>query len=78
MKLFGICPARKTGNGVELAEEAADQSLAIVLRAQLLESPEHTRERSIGIGDRAFRKIFALQRQAFTMSEKFLAIELRG
>ena len=76
MKLLGIRPAREAGDRVELAKESADQLLAIILRAELVDSAEHARERSVGIGNGGFRKIFALEREAFTMSEKFFAVEV--
>ena len=47
MKLLGIRPAREAGDRVELAKELADQLFAIILRAQLVDSTEHARERRL-------------------------------
>jgi hypothetical protein len=76
VKLLGIRPAREAGDRVELTEKFANQLLAVILCAQLLDSPEDARERSVGIGNGGFRKIFALEREAFTMLQKFFAIKV--
>ena len=56
MKLLGVRPAGQASHGIELPQQLSDELFRIVFRAQLIELPEHARERLIGVADRAFGK----------------------
>ena len=68
--------SRKAGDRVELAQQPGDQLLGVVLRAELLELIEHSRERRIGVGDGALREVLAQRREALAMPREFGAIEI--
>jgi hypothetical protein len=76
VKLFGVGPARKARHRIELTEEASDQLVGVVLRAQLLEFTEDPPERLIGIRDGALREVFPLRRKARAVPHEFLTIEV--
>jgi len=65
VKLVGIGPARQTCHGVELTQETSHQLVRVILRAQLVELPEHEGQCVVGARDRPLRKEFALPRETF-------------
>src|SRR5688572_27194825 len=76
--LGGIGPAGQSGHRVELAEQLAYQLFAVVFCTDLIELPEDARQRAIGVGDGAFRKVLTLLREALPVTKELLSVEIGG
>ena len=76
MQLTGFGPGGEFGHDVELAKELADELARVVALAELLHLLEDSRERVLGLRDRAFRVVLTLTFEALMVFEKLFAEEL--
>jgi hypothetical protein len=70
--VFGIRPAREAGHEVELAEQTADNVIAITTLADMIEFREGLREGGFDFGDGVLGIAFTLLlKLAFVLQELF-------
>ena len=76
MKLPGIGPAGQAGHDVELSKQPAHELIGVVLRAEMFELIQDSRDRGVGLGDGALGVVLALPREALAVPEKLLPVEV--
>ena len=76
MQLTGFSPGGEFGDDVELAEELTDDLAGVFALTELLHLLEDSGERILGLRDRAFRVVLALEFETLMMFEELFAEEL--
>jgi hypothetical protein len=76
VKLLRIGPGRQASDGVERAQQASDDLFRILLGAKLLELPDYSRQRLVGIADGALGEVLTLLCEALAMSDELFAVEI--
>ena len=76
MKLPGLGPGGQAGHEVELPKQLAHHLMRVFFRAEMLELIQDSRDRAVGIGDRALGVVLTLLRKTLAVLEKLLPVEV--
>lgn len=73
--LLGVRPRRQACDEVELSQEATDDLIDVILRAELLELSNDTGERGVDFGDRVLGIVLTLPLEAPLMFDELFPIK---
>lgn len=76
MDLPGIGPGRKSGDDVELSEEAADHFVGVSIGTETIELGHHLEERFLNVSNRVLRVVLALLVETPLTLHELFAIEI--